>query len=96
MVDLLADLGQVLAQGRAFAAVVILPAAIAFIGLPMHVEIAVSLVKGLEQHGFDARSAYDGARGRELVMQWEPDLVVVDLNYGCAFTLVTRTGIPAC
>lgn len=42
-------------------------------------QIAVSLVKGLEQHGFDARSAYDGARGLELVMQWEPDLVVVDL-----------------
>ena len=31
----------------AFAAVVILPAAIAFIGLPVHVEIAVSLVKWL-------------------------------------------------
>ena len=42
-------------------------------------QIAVSLVKGLEQHGFDARSAYDGARGLELVMEWAPDLVVVDL-----------------
>ena len=42
-------------------------------------QIAVSLVKGLEQYGFDARSAYDGARGLELVMEWAPDLVVVDL-----------------
>lgn len=41
--------------------------------------IAVGLVKGLEREGFSARSAYDGARGVELVLDWGPDLVVLDL-----------------
>lgn len=42
-------------------------------------KIAYGLVRGLEDAGFDARSASDGERGLELVFEWEPDLVVLDL-----------------
>jgi CheY-like chemotaxis protein len=62
--------------------------------------VADSLVLVFSAHGYEARAAYSAEQAAEIVSQWEPRLVILDVVLpgmnGIDFAIQLKTSSPAC